>query len=216
MSQRPKKPVSSTVAPLLSHIYSQLAAEKAVLHTSSTAPVPAFCESDNFSLFLKPLHIPHLTPDGGQGVGSWDQDVHWHCGLCQCSLCSTHHTLLLGSTCPMSLPGHMSGTNSTHVWSPQHTSSPGFTHQESYPELADLVISWIHMCHITSPITSNTVCQICKSHITFRIPHLPSYPESTGHMLPRGSVYVDPGSPCPMPSVRSLRPTSYPGSSHVL
>lgn len=138
-----------------------------------------------------------------------------YCGLCQCSLRSTHHTLLLGSTCRMSLPGRMSDTS---VRSPQHTSSPGFTHQASYPEPADLIISWIHMCHIASRITSNTVCQICKSHITFKIPHLPSYPESVGRMLSHGSIHVEsfPGSPCPTLSVRSSCPTSYPGSSHVL
>lgn len=35
-----------------------------------------------------------------------------YCGLCQCSSHSTHHTLLLRSTCPMSLLGRMSDTSS--------------------------------------------------------------------------------------------------------
>lgn len=104
--------------------------------------------------------------------------LHGYSGLWQCSLHSTHHALLLGSTCPMSLPGHMSDQ--------QHASSPGFTPPGAISWTCRSHYFLMHMYHITS----NTTCQICKSHVTFRIPHLPSYPESAGHMLSHGSIHA--------------------------
>lgn len=90
--------------------------------------------------------------------------------------------------------------------------------QDSHPRrhILNLQISLLpgYIC-ITScptpPVRSASHTSLSGSHICRHILN----PQVT---CCHGSVHVEsfPGSPCPMPSVRSSRPTSYPESSHVL
>ena len=153
MSQRPKKPVSSTVAPLLSHIYSQLAAEKAVLHTSfhSTSPCLLWVRQ----LLTVPEALAHTPSYSRRGSGGW--------------LMRSGRSLALWAL-PMQLvfyPPHLVAriylphvTSWTHVWHQQHTCLISTAH----------IISRIH--------TPGVISWTCRSRYfldTYVSHHLPDH-----------------------------------------